>query len=72
MIWVAWRQFRTQALVTLGLLAAFAVLVLVTGLHLRDVYSGLGGGHCSARQDCTAFGRPRQGFADAPRPRAAR
>jgi hypothetical protein len=38
MIWVAWRQFRTQALVTLGLLAAFAVLVLVTGLHLRDIY----------------------------------
>jgi hypothetical protein len=56
MIWVAWRQFRTQALVTLGLLAAFAVLVLVTGLHLRDVYSSLGGAHCSAREDCTALG----------------
>ena len=28
MIWVAWRQFRTQALVTLGLLFAFTVLVL--------------------------------------------
>jgi hypothetical protein len=55
MIWVAWRQFRTQALVTLGLLAAFAVLVLVTGLHLRDVYSSLGGAHCSARNDCTAL-----------------
>jgi len=55
MIWVAWRQFRTQALVTLGLLAAFAVLVLVTGLHLRDVYSSLGGAHCTARNDCTAL-----------------
>ena len=55
MIWVAWRQFRTQALVTLGLFAAFAVLVLVTGLHLRDVYSSLGGAHCSARNDCTAL-----------------
>jgi hypothetical protein len=55
MIWVAWRQFRTQALVTLGLLAAFAVLVLVTGLHLRDVYGSLGGAHCSARNDCTAL-----------------
>jgi ABC-2 family transporter protein len=52
MTWVAWRQFRTQALVTLGLLAAFAVLVLVTGLHLRDVYSSLGGTHCGARNDC--------------------
>lgn len=55
MIWVAWRQFRTQALVTLGLLAAFAVIVLVTGLHLRDVYNSLGGAHCSARNDCTAL-----------------
>jgi hypothetical protein len=57
MIWVAWRQFRTQALVTLGLLAAFAVLVLVTGLHVRDVYSSLGGAHCHARNDdCAALG----------------
>jgi hypothetical protein len=56
MIWVAWRQFRTQALVTLGLLAAFAVLVLVTGLHLREVYSSLGGVHCVARnEDCAAL-----------------
>jgi ABC-type transport system involved in multi-copper enzyme maturation permease subunit len=56
MIWVTWRQFRTQALLALGLLAAFAVAVLVTGLHLRDVYSSLGGGHCStARNDCAAL-----------------
>jgi hypothetical protein len=56
MIWVAWRQFRTQALVTLALLAAFAVLVLVTGLHLRDVYSSLGGAHCVTRdEDCAAL-----------------
>jgi ABC-type transport system involved in multi-copper enzyme maturation permease subunit len=54
MIWVAWRQFRTQALITLGLLVAFAVLVLVTGLHLRDVYSSLGGIHCSPDEACTA------------------
>jgi ABC-type transport system involved in multi-copper enzyme maturation permease subunit len=52
MIWVAWRQFRTQALVTLGLLAAFAVLVLVTGVHLHDVYNSLGGARCTARGDC--------------------
>jgi ABC-type transport system involved in multi-copper enzyme maturation permease subunit len=55
MIWVAWRQFRTQALVTLVLLAAFAVLVLVTGLHLRGVYRSLGGAHCAALSDCTAL-----------------
>jgi hypothetical protein len=55
MIWVAWRQFRTQALVTLALLAALAVLVIVTGLHLRDVYNSLGGAHCGARGDCGAL-----------------
>ena len=54
MIWVAWRQFRTQALITLGLLAAFAVLVLVTGLHLRDIYTSLGGTHCRPNEACTA------------------
>ena len=64
MIWVAWRQFRTQALVTLGLLAAFAVLVLVTGLHLRDIYNSLGGAHCSARNDCTALTRHDKALAD--------
>ncbi len=73
MIWVAWRQFRTQALVTLGLLAAFAVLVLVTGLHLRDVYSSLGGTHCARthRRLCSAE-RARQGPGGPARPRAAR
>jgi hypothetical protein len=55
MIWVVWRQFRTQALVTLGLLAVFSGLVLVTGLHLRDVYDSLGGARCSARNDCAAL-----------------
>jgi hypothetical protein len=35
MIWVAWRQFRTQALVALGLLVALAALLLATGLHVR-------------------------------------
>jgi hypothetical protein len=64
MIWVAWRQFRTQALLTLGLLAVLAVLVIVTGLHLRDVYSSLGGAHCSTRDDCTALGVHDKALAD--------
>jgi ABC-2 family transporter protein len=54
MIWVAWRQFRTQALVTAGLLGAFALLVIPTGLHLHDIYDAAGGSHCNARGDCTA------------------
>lgn len=49
MIWVAWRQSRTQALVAFGLLALLAALVVMTGLHLRDVYSSLGGAHCADR-----------------------
>ena len=53
MIWVAWRQFRAQALVALGLLGAFAVLVLVTGLQLRDLYNQLVVARCSAREACT-------------------
>src|SRR6202035_534493 len=56
MIWVAWRQFRTQALVALGLLGAFAVLVLVTGIHLHEVYDSLGGARCNAANlDCSAL-----------------
>ena len=31
------------------------MLVLVTGLHLRDVYSSLGGAQCNARNDCTTL-----------------
>jgi hypothetical protein len=64
MIWVAWRQFRTQALVMLGLLAAFAVLVLVTGLHVHDVYSSLGGTRCLARNDCPSLGGYEKALAD--------
>ncbi|HUB74853.1 MAG TPA: hypothetical protein VL979_12570 [Solirubrobacteraceae bacterium] len=52
MTWLAWRQFRTQALVALGLLAAFAALVLVTGAHLHDGYDAVGGARCEARNDC--------------------
>jgi ABC-type transport system involved in multi-copper enzyme maturation permease subunit len=47
MIQVAWRQFRTQALVALGLLAVFTVFVIAFGLHLRDEYN-----FCIAQQAC--------------------
>ncbi|HEY2201887.1 MAG TPA: hypothetical protein VGH56_08360 [Solirubrobacteraceae bacterium] len=56
MTWVAWRQFRTQALVTVGLLAAFAALVLVTGLHLRDTRNVLGGASCGPGTGCPLDG----------------
>lgn len=35
MIWLAWRQFRTQAAVMFGALVIAAVVVISTGLHLR-------------------------------------
>ncbi len=38
MIWLSWRQFRTQAVVTAAILAVLAVLLLVTGLHLAALY----------------------------------
>jgi hypothetical protein len=47
MIRVAWRQFRTQALVTIGLLAVFTAFVIVFGLHLRAEYD-----FCIAQHAC--------------------
>ena len=40
MIWLTWRQFRTQGLVVAGVLAALAVYLLITGTQLRNAYSG--------------------------------
>jgi hypothetical protein len=39
MIWLTWRQFRTQALTALAVLAAAAAYVLATGMRLRHAYS---------------------------------
>ena len=47
MIWLTWRQFRAQALTAAAALAAFAVLLAVTGPHLASLYanSGISGCH---------------------------
>jgi ABC-type transport system involved in multi-copper enzyme maturation permease subunit len=39
MIWLTWRQFRTQTFVALALLAAAAVYLLITGTQLRNSYT---------------------------------
>jgi hypothetical protein len=39
MIWVSWRQHRSQAMVGLGLLGALAVYGLVLGLQMRTSFS---------------------------------
>jgi ABC-type transport system involved in multi-copper enzyme maturation permease subunit len=38
MIWLTWRQFRTQAVAVSALVAAFGLLLLVTGPHLVTLY----------------------------------
>jgi ABC-type transport system involved in multi-copper enzyme maturation permease subunit len=39
MIWVSWRQHRSQAIVGLGILCAFLVYGLVLGLEMRSSFS---------------------------------
>ena len=54
MIWLTWRQFRAQTIVTAAFVAALAVTLLVTGLSLAHIYdsSGLAGCHGSG---CSTF-----------------
>jgi hypothetical protein len=42
MIWLTWRQFRTQATVVFAALAALAAVLAVTGPHLADLYETAG------------------------------
>jgi hypothetical protein len=52
MIWLTWRQFRTQAAVACGALVVLAVVMLVTGLHLRHLYDTSGIATCNTHGDC--------------------
>jgi hypothetical protein len=54
MIWLAWRQFRSQAVTVFGSLAVLAVLVIVTGLQLRHYYDTSGITSCGTVGDCDA------------------
>jgi hypothetical protein len=40
MIWLTWRQFRTQALVIFAAVAALGIMMAITGPHLLDLYNG--------------------------------
>jgi hypothetical protein len=51
MIWFAWRQFRTQALIAFALLLALGIAFLITGPHLIHTYDTTIVG-CGARGDC--------------------
>jgi hypothetical protein len=57
MIWLAWRQFRTQALVVAGVLAALAIVLIITGPHLvslSDTYLK----SCHTNRDCRSTANP--------------
>jgi hypothetical protein len=56
-IWLTWRQYRTQTLVVAGVLAALAIVLIVTGPHLvnlSDAYLKL----CHADRDCGSTTNP--------------
>src|ERR1700677_2152227 len=46
MTWLTWRQFRPQTVTALAALAAFAVLLAVTGPHLASLYQTDGVSGC--------------------------
>jgi len=52
MVWLTWRQFRTQALVAAAALAAFALTLVITGIQVRDRASAAGLYGCDATHSC--------------------
>lgn len=50
MIWFTWRQFRTPAWIAAGALAAFAIVLAITGHNLADQWAASGANACHA--DC--------------------
>ncbi len=57
MIWFTFRQFRTEGIVALGLLAVFAVVLLVTGVHLVHVSDAFEA-TCKAAGNCSRGTNP--------------
>jgi ABC-type transport system involved in multi-copper enzyme maturation permease subunit len=64
MIWLTWRQFRTQAVVALAVLAALAVYLVVLGYRMRHAYTADIVGCRPA--DCSAARRDFQNTYDTP------
>jgi hypothetical protein len=52
MIWLTWRQFRTQAVVAAAALVVVAVVLVVTGMNIAQLYSTIGIPGCHAHGDC--------------------
>jgi hypothetical protein len=64
MTWLTWRQHRGEAFVIAGVLAALAVLLLVTGRDIAILYAQLGVGACTASQDQPGCGSLIAAFQD--------
>ena len=52
MTWLTWRQFRPQAITAAAALAAFAILLAVTGPHLAGLYAASGITGCHGGTPC--------------------
>src|SRR5579863_5569892 len=52
MMWLSWRQFRTQAIVAGCVLAGFAILLLSTGFSLARDYNNSGLPGCANPHAC--------------------
>ena len=53
MIWVSWRQYRSQAIACLGVLTALAIYAIVVGTSMRTAFSHDGLPACLARSQAT-------------------
>src|SRR5258708_31078665 len=49
MIWVAWRQHRTESFVVLGVLVLIGIFLLITGLNMAHDFQQSGLSDCLAR-----------------------
>ena len=50
MIWLTWRQFRAQTIVTSAALAVVGVVLAATGLHLMHLFDASGVATCHSRK----------------------
>ncbi len=50
MIWLTWRQYRMEALISGGLLAALGLLLVTTGIDMANAFQSAGVGHCLTPQ----------------------
>ena len=64
MIWVSWRQHRSQAVACLGLLAALAVYAIVVSSSMRTAFGQDGLVTCLARSQGTGCRTAIQAFTD--------